>query len=115
VRHSINVFQGNLREADGPSELGAVGAACECDESIIKRTKVSSCNLPQVSSPFTISRLVVGANEMPISCAVIVPRENRLSVTVGIEVPVAGERVPATTNFRNMLWVKIFDITTHQE
>lgn len=49
---------------------------------------------PQVSSPLTLSVTVVGLKEIPIWLALIVPWENRLSVTVGIRVLVAGESVP---------------------
>lgn len=51
-------------------------------------------HLPQVSSPFKTSTVLVGLNEMPISLFVMIPREKRLSVTVGISVPVAGDSVP---------------------
>ena len=46
-------------------------------------------------SPFNSSPElpVIGSKETPISCALIVPCEKRLSVTVGISVFVAGDRV----------------------
>lgn len=50
--------------------------------------------LPHVNSPFTTSRVFVGSKEIPISLALIKPLEKRLSVTVGMRVLVAGERVP---------------------
>lgn len=53
---------------------------------------------PKVSSPFVISRLVVGANEMPTSCASIRPCANALSVTVGTHADVLGKRVPINTD-----------------
>jgi len=36
----------------------------------------------------------VGSKEIPISLAVIAPLLNKLSVTVGMREPVAGDRVP---------------------
>jgi len=50
---------------------------------------------PQVSSPFNCSpeELVIGSKETPISWALIVPCEKRLSVTVGISEFVAGDSV----------------------
>lgn len=49
---------------------------------------------PHVISPFNISSLFVGLNEIPISFAEMILRENALSVTVGIRVFVAGDNVP---------------------
>ena len=51
---------------------------------------------PQVSSPFKSSpeELVIGSKEIPISSALIVPSEKRLSVTVGISELVSGDKVP---------------------
>ena len=49
---------------------------------------------PKVSSPFVVSRLVVGANEIPTSCASMRPCTNALSVTVGTHADVSGKRVP---------------------
>lgn len=47
-----------------------------------------------MSSPFTVSAVLVGLNEIPIWLAEIIPLENALSVTVGTRLPLAGERVP---------------------
>lgn len=52
--------------------------------------------LPHVNSPFRTSREVVGSKEIPISLALINPLEKRLSVTVGMRVVLAGERVPVS-------------------
>jgi hypothetical protein len=52
------------------------------------------CIIPQVSSPLTTDGTVVGSKETPISLAVMTPLANKLSVTVGMEEVVAGERVP---------------------
>jgi hypothetical protein len=49
---------------------------------------------PKVSSPLTVSAWFVGLKETPISFAVMVPCEKRLSVTVGMRVLVSGLSVP---------------------
>jgi len=50
---------------------------------------------PQVISPFVCRPLesVIGSKETPISLAEIVPAEKRLSVTVGMEDDVSGDKV----------------------
>lgn len=45
-------------------------------------------------SPFRLSSDADGTKEIPIWLAEMIPRENALSVTVGMRVLVAGERVP---------------------
>lgn len=52
---------------------------------------------PQVSSPFRTSSDVVGWKEIPIVLAEIDPALDKLSVTVGMEVLVPGDRVPTGT------------------
>ena len=49
---------------------------------------------PNVNSPFLVDVVVVGAKDMPISSDVMVPWLNRLSVTVGMEEPLSGDKVP---------------------
>src|SRR5882757_388515 len=49
---------------------------------------------PNVNSPFLVDVVVVGAKDMPISSDVMVPWLNRLSVTVGMEDPLSGDKVP---------------------
>lgn len=51
------------------------------------------CNQPHVSSPLLEVRDVVGSKETATRSEVMVPWLNRLSVTVGIVLVVAGVRV----------------------
>ena len=49
---------------------------------------------PKVNSPLSFGVVVVGSKDMPISLDVMVPWLNRLSVTVGMEAVVSGDKVP---------------------
>jgi hypothetical protein len=65
VRYSKYIFRETYVKPMDPVNLElSVPPANAISQSL--KTKVSPCNLPQVISPFTLSRLVVGANEMPI-------------------------------------------------
>jgi len=63
-------------------------------ENVIAPVNLLESVPPKVSSPFVTDADVVGSNETPISSDVIVPCENRLSVTVGIRELVFGLSVP---------------------
>jgi hypothetical protein len=57
---------------------------------------LNKMHTPQLSSPFVCApeESVIGSKETATSFEGIVPDEKRLSVTVGIEVVVSGDKVP---------------------
>jgi hypothetical protein len=49
---------------------------------------------PQLISPFKSLPVMEGSKEIPIECAEMIPCENKLSVTVGMLLLEAGDKVP---------------------